>query len=139
MGFLPETQYQDVFSKVPRLCVDFLVEHNGKYLLTRREEMPGKGKWHIPGGRVQFRETLMQALERISRRELGYLISPNKMLGYVENTDEEGRGLHSVSVVFLCQMADPKFHENLLTENMGLFQKPPEDMLEEHKGFIENL
>ncbi len=139
MGFLPTEQYNEVFSKVPRLCVDLLIRYEGKYLLTRRVENPGAGKWHIPGGRVHFGESVMEAISRVSMRELGFVVAPHKMMGYIEIPQEEGRGMHSVSLVFLCNVADKKFDQETLTDKMCFVDKVPEDILPEHAGFLNSV
>jgi ADP-ribose pyrophosphatase YjhB (NUDIX family) len=43
----------------------------GRVLLIQRGHMPAKGRWTVPGGRVEFGETLEQALLRELRAETG--------------------------------------------------------------------
>ena len=47
--------------KVPRAGSAILVEHNGKYLLGKRNKKNYSGFWVIPGGKVEWGETLEQA------------------------------------------------------------------------------
>lgn len=135
-GYLPEAEYQTVFSKVPRLCIDLLIEKEGKVLLTKREVAPAVGKWHIPGGRVMFRETLMQAAERIALRELGVKLVPQKLLGYLELTEED-TGLHSVSLVFLCHLIKRDFLE--VKGEMEFVERIPDEIIPEHANFLRTI
>jgi 8-oxo-dGTP diphosphatase len=47
--------------KIPRAGSAILVEHNGKYLLGKRNKKNYLNFWVIPGGRVEWGETLEQA------------------------------------------------------------------------------
>lgn len=44
-----------------------IVSSNCKIILAKRKKgSVGGGKWHLPGGRVQFRETFEETLKRVS-------------------------------------------------------------------------
>ncbi|MCD0420058.1 NUDIX hydrolase [Rubrivivax sp. JA1024] len=48
----------------PQLAVSAAIFREGRLLLVRRARMPGKGLYSLPGGRVEFGETLEQAIVR---------------------------------------------------------------------------
>lgn len=48
----------------PQLAVSAAIFREGRLLLVRRARMPGKGLYSLPGGRVEFGETLEQAVVR---------------------------------------------------------------------------
>jgi 8-oxo-dGTP diphosphatase len=54
----------------PRLRVSAILQWQGRVLLCRQEK-PGKEYWLLPGGGVDAGETLMEALRRELREELG--------------------------------------------------------------------
>jgi 8-oxo-dGTP diphosphatase len=48
----------------PQLAVSAAIFREGKVLLVRRARFPAKGFYSLPGGRVEFGETLHAALHR---------------------------------------------------------------------------
>ena len=48
----------------PQLAVSAAIFRDGKTLLVRRARFPAKGVYSLPGGRVEFGETLHAALHR---------------------------------------------------------------------------
>jgi len=48
----------------PQLAVSAAIFRESRLLLVRRARMPGKGLYSLPGGRVEFGETLEQAVVR---------------------------------------------------------------------------
>ena len=99
--YLSDDEYRDAYSLVPRLCVDLVIQSQGAVLLTQRTQKPHVGAWHIPGGRVQFRERVVDAVPRISQRELGAVARFQEMLGYGEYLPDIGElgDFHSVSLM----------------------------------------
>lgn len=97
---LTNDEYEFVFKRVPRLCVDCVVISNEGILLAMREIEPFKGFWALPGGMVKYKETIDQAFARIASCELGIRPTSKKLLGCIEHV-EDGPYLHSVSLAYL--------------------------------------
>jgi ADP-ribose pyrophosphatase YjhB (NUDIX family) len=57
---------------------------DGEILLVRRGRSPGWGQWSIPGGRVEWGETLEGAVIREVAEETGLEVSCGGFIGYVE-------------------------------------------------------
>lgn len=56
----------------PQVAVGAVVlDEAGRVLLIQRGQLPAKGRWTVPGGRVEFGETLEQALLRELQAETG--------------------------------------------------------------------
>ena len=58
----------------PQLAVSASIFRGDKVLLVRRANVPGKGLYSLPGGRVEFGETLHVALHREVDEETGLRI-----------------------------------------------------------------
>jgi ADP-ribose pyrophosphatase YjhB (NUDIX family) len=55
----------------------------GRLLLVQRANDPGRGRWSIPGGRVEPGETDAEALVREVAEETGLRVAPGHCLGTV--------------------------------------------------------
>lgn len=68
----------------PRIAVSAAIFRDGKVLLTRRARSPAKGLYSLPGGRVEFGESLHQALSREVNEETGLEIEIVSLAGWRE-------------------------------------------------------
>ncbi len=65
-------------------CVGAVIhDAAGRLLLVRRANEPGRGRWSIPGGRVEHGETEPAALVREVAEETGLDVAPGRCLGRV--------------------------------------------------------
>jgi 8-oxo-dGTP diphosphatase len=68
----------------PQLAVSAAIFREGKVLLVRRARSPGKGLHSLPGGRVEFGETMVQALHREVAEEVGLMVEIVGLAGWRE-------------------------------------------------------
>jgi len=68
----------------PQLAVSAAIFREGKVLLVRRARSPAKGSYSLPGGRVEFGETLHTALHREVDEETGLKIEIAGLAGWRE-------------------------------------------------------
>ena len=68
----------------PQLAVSAAIFREGKVLLVRRARSPAKGFYSLPGGRVEFGESLHQALAREVDEETGLQIEIVALAGWRE-------------------------------------------------------
>lgn len=68
----------------PQIAVSAAIFRDGKVLLTRRARSPAKGFYSLPGGRVEFGESLHQALIREVDEETGLTIEIVSLAGWRE-------------------------------------------------------
>lgn len=68
----------------PQLAVSAAIFRDGKVLLVRRARSPAKGFYSLPGGRVEFGESLHQALAREVDEETGLVIAIGGLAGWRE-------------------------------------------------------
>jgi ADP-ribose pyrophosphatase YjhB (NUDIX family) len=68
----------------PQLAVSAAIFRDGKVLLVRRARSPGKGFYSLPGGRVEYGESLHTALRREVDEETGLKIEILGLAGWRE-------------------------------------------------------
>ena len=73
----------------PELSVGAVVVHDGSLLLVRRGHGPAAGQWSVPGGRIEWGETIAEAVVRELREETGLEGVCGEMLGWVEIIDDD--------------------------------------------------
>ena len=73
----------------PIIGVGAVVMYNSKVLLVQRATPPFKGLWCIPGGKVQFGESLQQAAEREIQEEAGICIKAGEPIYTFEIIETE--------------------------------------------------
>jgi ADP-ribose pyrophosphatase YjhB (NUDIX family) len=66
-------------------CVGAVVfDDAGRLLLVRRAHEPGRGRWSVPGGRVEAGETDAHAVIREVAEETGLVVDIVRLLGNVQ-------------------------------------------------------
>jgi len=76
--------------------VGALVRRDGKILLVRRAQEPGKGNWTIPGGYIEQLEPIGETVVREVVEETGV---QSRVVGIVALRDQP-RGVHNVYIAF---------------------------------------
>ncbi len=84
----------------PALAVDAVWIREGTVLLVRRGRAPFRGFWALPGGFVELRETVEEALVRELREETGLVGRPLGIVGVYSGPDRDPRK-PTTSVAFL--------------------------------------
>jgi 8-oxo-dGTP diphosphatase len=87
----------------PQLAVSAAIFRDGKVLLVRRARSPGQGFYSLPGGRVEFGESLHQALAREVDEETGLKIDIIGFASWREVLPSAGRGGHYVIMSFAAR------------------------------------
>ena len=88
--------------KKPSITVDGVIIKNGKILLVKRRNEPFKGKWALPGGFVEYGETVEKAVLREVKEETGMDAKIKKLVGVYSDPARDPRG-HTISIVFLLE------------------------------------
>ncbi len=103
---LTPEEFEELYSRVPRISVDLVVQTDEGIIFTLRALPTWNGMWHLPGSTVRYGETIAQAVERTAHDELGISVQVEKLLGYLEYPSEKKeRGFGwTISLVFLCRV-----------------------------------
>ena len=81
------------------LAADSIITEKGKIILVKRDIDPFKGEWCIPGGHVQYEETVEEAAIRESKEETGLEIELDEILGVYSKPGRDPRG-NVVTITF---------------------------------------
>lgn len=109
----------------PQLAVSAAIFREGKVLLVRRARSPAKGFYSLPGGRVEFGESLATALHREVREETGLTIEIVALAGWREVLPAPAGGGHYLIMSFAARWIG---HEPVLNEEHDDFKwLKPED------------
>lgn len=117
MNKIPEKQYKRILHLMPICCVDMVIHVGRKFILLKRLNYPAKGKWYVPGGRVEKGETLEKAVIRKSREETGLKVRIEKLIGVQETIFKKGPfgvgRYHTINIQYLVRPVDGKFRVSL--------------------------
>ncbi|GLR91742.1 NUDIX hydrolase [Bradyrhizobium iriomotense] len=99
----------------PQLAVSAAIFRDGKVLLVRRARSPAKGFHSLPGGRVEFGESLHQALTREVEEETGLEIEIVGLAGWREVLPSTGSTGHYLIMSFAARWTarEPVLNEEL--------------------------
>jgi len=88
----------------PELAVGAVCTHLEQLLLVRRGRGAAQGQWSVPGGRVEWGETLHEAVVRETGEETGLEVVVDRYLGWVERIADP---YHYVILDFAVTALDP--------------------------------
>jgi 8-oxo-dGTP diphosphatase len=103
----------------PQLAVSAAIFRDGKILLVRRAKSPAKGFYSLPGGRVEFGETLHAALHREVDEETGLKIEIAGLAAWREVVPGSGGGGHYLIMSFAARWVA---HEPVLNDEHDDFR-----------------
>jgi 8-oxo-dGTP diphosphatase len=103
----------------PQLAVSAAIFRDGKILLVRRAKSPAKGFYSLPGGRVEFGETLHAALHREVDEETALKIEIAGLAGWREVVPGTGGGGHYLIMSFAARWVA---HEPVLNDEHDDFR-----------------
>ena len=88
----------------PEVAVGAVCVHADALLLVRRGRGPAAGEWSVPGGRVEWGETLHEAVVRETFEETALEVVVDRFLGWTERLDDT---YHYVILDFAVTALDP--------------------------------
>ena len=137
---LSQAEFDEIFSKVPRLTVEVVLSSPGGVLLARRDRGPCAGLWSLPGGTVRYGEPAVDAARRVAADELGLTVEVGELLGYLEYPSHLAQGIDwPVGIALSCRVAPGSPPLALPDEEAAWFVDLPAAMHGEQRRFLRHL
>ena len=97
-----EYSWKDLFAQriAPLLTVDIIIRYKGGIVLVDRAKEPFG--WSIPGGFVDYGETVEQAAKREAKEETNLDIDIDRQFHVYSDPKRDPRGTHSVTVAIIA-------------------------------------
>ena len=115
----------------PIVGVGVIVLRNGLVLLGKRKGSHGAGTWALPGGHLEYGETVEHCAEREVMEETGLCIHPVSRGPYTSDVfPEEGKHYVTLFVVARSETGEPEIREPDRCEDWQWFRwsEPPRPM-----------
>lgn len=80
-----------------------IVDENDRILLVLRKKAPEAGCWSLPGGKVDYMETIEEAIKREIKEEIGVEIKISRLL-CVTNHIIQAEDVHYVAPTFIAHI-----------------------------------
>lgn len=110
----------------PQLAVSAAIFRDDKILLVRRARSPAKGFYSLPGGRVEFGESLHTALHREVDEETALKFEITGLAGWREVLPEAAGSGHYLIMSFAARWSSG---EPVLNDELDDFRwLPPDDL-----------
>jgi len=131
-----EFKYGKHFIYCPKLTVDAVVRRGDEILLIERKNEPHG--WALPGGFVDYGETVELAAERELFEETGIKASGMTMLGVYSDPERDKRG-HTVSVVYHTDTdQSPKAGDDAKNAVFFKINDLPDNIVFDHQTIIKD-
>ena len=120
----------------PRLTVDIIIEVNDGIVLINRRNPPYG--WAIPGGFVDYGETVEEAAIREAKEETSLNVEKLHQFHVYSEPDRDPRA-HTISVVFVAKgIGVPKAASD--AKGIGVFKREnlPKDIAFDHRKILED-
>lgn len=139
MKKLSKIEWNFIFRRVPRVTVDVIIKDRRGVLLIKRSINPVIGQWHLPGGTLGFKESLLHAVKRKAREETGLQVKVKKFLGIIEFARWREPGYrHIIDLVYMAEPVRGRLNGNaeLAGKTLRFFKTVPKNTLIEQKKFM---
>ena len=119
------------------ITTDAIIIHKGKLLLIKRKCFPSKGYYALPGGHVEYDETIEAACIREVKEETGLKVKIVKLAGVYSDPGRDP-GRHAISICYICKPLTEKLKAGDDAMDAGWFdiKKLPGKIAFDHRKII---
>ena len=118
----------------PPVAADVIAEIGDKIVLIERKNFPLG--WAIPGGFVDFGETVEQAAMREAREEISLEVEIRALLGVYSRPDRDPRG-QTITIVYVARASgEPRAADDAKTVALFDPRKPPSPLAFDHAEIL---
>lgn len=143
---LPEKLFLEISGLVPIPNVDlFILDEEGRLLLTWRDDPYFGTGWHLPGGCIRFKETMLERIHKTAINELGTDVNvdddPIAIKDVIikdrrDGLENQNTRAHHLAVLYRCYAKDSgRINKMVQAGKAEWFAKIPENILEVHSVY----
>jgi len=127
-------------TRSPILTVDGVILKNDKILLVKRAIYPFIGFYELPGGHVEYGETVENAIKREMKEELGISVKIKKLIGVYSDPKRDPR-YHTIAIVYLLKKGKGKIRLSKEASEFRYFslKNLPQKIGFDHRKIINDL
>jgi len=126
-----------VVNQRPVVAVDVLIRKDDGYVFIKRKNEPYRGCWAIPGGLVEYGETVEQAAEREAKEETGLDVKLIRLVGVYSDPTRDPRG-HCISIAYLAEVVSGELRAATDAKKAKIFKRKPDNLAFDHSKIFED-
>jgi 8-oxo-dGTP diphosphatase len=126
-----------VVNQRPVVAVDVLIRKDDGYVFIKRKNEPYRGCWAIPGGLVEYGETVEQAAEREAKEETGLDVKLIRLVGVYSDPTRDPRG-HCISIAYLAEVVSGELRAATDAKKAKIFKRNPDNLAFDHSKIFED-
>lgn len=119
------------------VSIDAVVIKDDKVLLIRRGVEPFKGYWALPGGYVEWDESVEEAVKREVREEVGLIVTSLKLVGVYSEPSRHPKQV--INVAYLVEVTgEVSAGDDAVEYQWCELNSLPEELAFDHNMIISN-
>lgn len=124
----------------PAVAVNAIIEKDESIFLVKRSIEPFKGLWSLPGGFIEYNETVEEALVREVEEETGLKIKPIRVVSVYSNPIRSPVK-HVITICYHCTVLGGalKFSDESMEARFFALDQLPKEMAFDHRNIVEEF
>lgn len=122
----------------PLLTVDVIIRRKDRSIvLIKRRNPPFQNFYALPGGFVEYGETVEEAAVREAKEETGLKVKISKLVGVYSDPDRDPGG-HVVTIAYLAEEVGGRLRHGTDAEEARSFKKIPPKLAFDHQKILKD-